>query len=590
LLVYNNTLYNCGSRALLGNIGSGAGGIIAVSGAAANLYLVASNNVIFSANGAEPYTQNSSNRFCTAATAYCPSASLNNVLYGLGTAAPKFLADSILTNPEFRAAPSDFYLPIANPAAGASTAGLTSLKDFDGIVRNSANPTPGAFEYVPSLPSSSRPLGATTTTITPSANPQNYGSRLVFTIYVSSAGSSTAVPSGPVLVYDGSVLLAPVTLDGSGYASFAVYALTPGTHTIKASYSGNAIFAASNGNLTETINGPIAAVSTKAWSFSSPLKITSASQTITLSNIGTSALTIRSVSAGAPYSQSNNCFPAGSPASLAANASCTIQVTYHPTSTAALAQKASLMINLATPGISQLVALTGSLVAPTFTLSAPSLSAGAMSYGYQMVGSYSNFQTVTVTNTSPLANLTITGISISNWGLSTDACTPFPATLGPGGTCTLALAFRPLTPGAKLGQIKANVANPGTSQSITLNGTGISPISTMPLRNLSFGRVTRGTTRTMTLTVINPANDPQLNGLSVSFSGNSDFSQSTTSPGTCGTTLPGATSIQRCTINVVFAPGSGEGQNSTDAGAVTISGLEGPLPQSVTVSLTGIAY
>jgi hypothetical protein len=693
LLVYNNTLYNCGSRVLLGNAASEVGGISAIAGAATNLYVVASNNIIVSVNPAVPYLQTASttNHFCTAATAYCPSASVNNVLYGSEAAAPSYLAGNILTNPDFRAAPSDFHLTGGNPAAAASSAGLASIMDFDGQVRSSSNPTPGAYEYLANFISSIRPLGPTTTTITASANPQNYGSPVWFTIVVSPVNSSSVVPSGPVLVYDGSVLLTQVTPDVSGNAAFAVGSLMPGTHAIKAVYSGDANFAGSQGSMTELINGPILTLSATALSFSSPLNITSVPQTITLTNTGTSPLMMNSAvfSGVAALAQvSGTCFPTGTATSLAVNASCYIQVAFRPAA-ATTPQRATLRINVAVPGVSQSVALSGSVVAPTFTLSPAALSFGnqmldrasayqavtvtntsplanltitgisgwqpsfydcghgqlpatlgpgayctiqvsflprtvglnlgqlkvsvaapgtsksislsgtgfvptftlspaALSFGNQPVGVASAQQTVTVTNTSSLAALSITGISLNaNWVLSAQTCPLLPATLAPGATCTMNVAFRPLTAGSMLTPFKVSVAAPGTSQSIALSGTGAAPISTAPSQLLSFGGVIRGTTKTMVLAVVNPARNPELDNLSVSFSGSGDFSRSTVSPGTCGTTLAGGAMVQSCTFYVVYAPAGSEGKGALDSGALTITGSQGPVAQTTTVILRG---
>ena len=58
------------------------------------------------------------------------------------------------------------------------------------------------------------------------------------------------------------------------------------------------------------------------------LNTTSAAQTVTLTNSGTAALTITSIVASAPYAQTNTC-----PASVAAGANCSINVTFTPTAT-----------------------------------------------------------------------------------------------------------------------------------------------------------------------------------------------------------------------------------------------------------------
>ena len=81
--------------------------------------------------------------------------------------------------------------------------------------------------------------------------------------------------------------------------------------------------------------GPVASLSPAALTFASQsVGTTSGAQTITLSNTGTAALTITSVSVtgtnAGDFAETNTC-----PASLAASANCTISVTFKPTATGA---------------------------------------------------------------------------------------------------------------------------------------------------------------------------------------------------------------------------------------------------------------
>ena len=79
---------------------------------------------------------------------------------------------------------------------------------------------------------------------------------------------------------------------------------------------------------------------------------TSAAQPVTLTNAGTSAITSVSVpTLSAPFAQTNNC-----PASLAASATCTINVTFTPTSTS----EATGTLSITDSAGTQTVGLTGS--------------------------------------------------------------------------------------------------------------------------------------------------------------------------------------------------------------------------------------
>ncbi|HLU08507.1 MAG TPA: Ig-like domain repeat protein, partial [Oceanobacillus sp.] len=80
------------------------------------------------------------------------------------------------------------------------------------------------------------PLGTcvTTTTLTSSLNPSNFGEAVTFTATVTSASGT---PTGTVTFSIDGVSQAPVSL-ASGQASFTTSSLSVGAHTITASYSG----------------------------------------------------------------------------------------------------------------------------------------------------------------------------------------------------------------------------------------------------------------------------------------------------------------------------------------------------------------
>lgn len=92
----------------------------------------------------------------------------------------------------------------------------------------------------------------TITTIASSLNPSMFGQSVNFTATVAPV-SGSLIPIGTIqFLVDGIVTGNPVTLTG-GQASFALTSLSVGGHSISATYSGNTIFAASNGTLTQTI-------------------------------------------------------------------------------------------------------------------------------------------------------------------------------------------------------------------------------------------------------------------------------------------------------------------------------------------------
>ena len=77
---------------------------------------------------------------------------------------------------------------------------------------------------------------ASTTTIASSANPSIYGTGVTFTVSVS---AGDGIPTGTVAVSDGSTAIGTCTLSAAGSCTVATRALTVGSHSIAATYSGD---------------------------------------------------------------------------------------------------------------------------------------------------------------------------------------------------------------------------------------------------------------------------------------------------------------------------------------------------------------
>ena len=80
---------------------------------------------------------------------------------------------------------------------------------------------------------------ATTTTLSSSLNPSHYGQTITLTAALSYSGSGTA--TGSVTFYDGTTALGSVALSNDA-AAFSTSALTAGSHSLTASYSGDRNF------------------------------------------------------------------------------------------------------------------------------------------------------------------------------------------------------------------------------------------------------------------------------------------------------------------------------------------------------------
>jgi hypothetical protein len=91
----------------------------------------------------------------------------------------------------------------------------------------------------------------TTTALSSSLNPSNFGQSVTFTVTVGPQFSGTV--AGAVTFYDGTKVLKTVFLSGES-ALYATTKLTVGTHTITATYKGSTSFEGSSASLTQTVN------------------------------------------------------------------------------------------------------------------------------------------------------------------------------------------------------------------------------------------------------------------------------------------------------------------------------------------------
>jgi hypothetical protein len=104
------------------------------------------------------------------------------------------------------------------------------------------------------IPSSST---TTMTAVNSALSPSVFGQSVLFTATITANGGS-GTPSGTVqFAIDGSQAGGPVNVSGSGgvaTASFSTASLAAGTHSVTASYSGDATFLGSSGSFTQTVN------------------------------------------------------------------------------------------------------------------------------------------------------------------------------------------------------------------------------------------------------------------------------------------------------------------------------------------------
>jgi hypothetical protein len=202
---------------------------------------------------------------------------------------------------------------------------------------------------------------------------------------------------------------------------------------------------------------------------------TSVAMPETLTNTATSPLVISSIAiAGSNAAEFNQTTTCG--ASLAAGASCTINVTFTPGQSGP--RFAALTITDDTAGSPQSVSLSG--VGLTANANA-TLSAGNLAFGTQLVGTTSPAMSVALSNYGN-ATLNVVHITVPASFAETDNCVP---SLASGTTCTIKVTFMPGAAGDTTGMLSISDDAPGAPQTVSLSGTGST--NTPPLTGYCWG-------------------------------------------------------------------------------------------------------
>ena len=378
------------------------------------------------------------------------------------------------------------------PAAAQSYSGNATINTF-------VNGTAQAHQII-TLPLSGTGNGpiAATPAITPGTGTYSSSQQVGITdatagatIYYTTDGS---VPSSASTKYTGTITV-------NSNETLKAIATAP-------SYSQSAVASA-----TYTFAYPVATFTPSSVAFpNQAVGTASGTQTITLSNTGSAALTISSIAiTGAnisDFAQTNNC-----PASVAAGSSCNILVTFTPASAASFSAAVTVTDNAS--GSPQQAALTGTgfIQAPAFTIVPASIA-----FGNQIVNSTSANKTVAFTNTTSdiLKVQTITSSDpafATNLPVSGCQMAIIPGA-NPG--CDLFVTFSPKAVqsyGATLTVQVYDITNPATSfpsQTFTVAGTGIAapPAFTIAPTAVAFGdQIVNTTSANKTVAFTNATND-----------------------------------------------------------------------------------
>jgi len=256
---------------------------------------------------------------------------------------------------------------------------------------------------------------------------------------------------------------------------------------------------------------------------------------------------------------------------LAASATCTLSVSFAPTTVGAKA--ASLTVS-GSPGGTAVSALSGA----GMTSAAITISPVSHNFGGALVGTDGASYTFTATNagsqTTGTLSVTRSGAASSEFSITNDDCNG--QTLGGGANCTITVQFAPSSAGDKTASLDVS-ATPGGSVSAQLLAVGQNPaLLTGSPGSAEFGDIEVGHLGTSITWDIENTGDVATGTLSFSNSNGTDFVATNGCSGTLG---PGGS----CSVTVNFSPSTGGLRNGT----LTMSATPGG-SVNLTVSGTGM--
>jgi hypothetical protein len=305
-----------------------------------------------------------------------------------------------------------------------------------------------------------------------------------------------------------------------------------------------------------------ATVSPASLTFTAQQNSLSGTQTVTITNTGSVALTVTGIALTGAFSETDNCVNA----SVAAGTSCAVQVEFAPTTLGSQQGQMTISGNVSGGQLTK-VALSGTATAPSVV----SLAPASLSFGQVQVGQTSALLEITVNNSStsatPVTSLTASG----PFSIATNSCGT--TSLAAQTSCQMQLEFSPVQAGPATGTLTLVYA--GGTETVALSGTGMSPATdSLSPASLSFTATAVGALSTAQTVTLTNSGGELLTGIAVTVSGPFQTSN------TCGTQLTGPAS---CTVSVVFAPG----QQGNLTG--TLSVADAIRTQRVALSGTGVA-
>jgi hypothetical protein len=311
---------------------------------------------------------------------------------------------------------------------------------------------------------------------------------------------------------------------------------------------------------------------------SQDLGTTSAAQTVMLTNGSSATLTITSIDKGGANpgdfaidtSAASAC---STTVPVAAQGSCTISVTFKPTSVTPVTRTARITVTDSGAGSPRVVDLTGTAgTAPIVALSASTLPFSTQ----QAVGVTSSPLALTVTNTGTAALTFTSVVATGDFAVASNNCTPGLQVTTPASNCTITVTFTPTVAGSSVGSLTLIDNAPDAPQIILLTGTGVAlPAVTLSATSLAFGNQTVNlTSSAQTISVTNSGSGTLTVG---TIAATAPFAETNS----CTSVAPAGT----CTISVTFTPTAA----GLATGTLSIADNATGSPQTITLNGTGVA-
>jgi len=374
----------------------------------------------------------------------------------------------------------------------------------------------------------------------------------LFATYLGGSGNDQPAPAGMVLDATGNLYITGLTDSSDFPVTQAAFQSVLGGNTDA--------FILKMG----AASAPAVALSPASLQYASqPVSSSSQPQTVLLRNMGSSQLSISSITTTGDFAETDSC-----QTSVPAASSCAFSVTFTPTAVGS--RSGSILIQDDATGAPHVINLSGNGSGAVAALSPASLA-----FSPQSLGISSARQTVTLINTGN-ATLNVSNIQIAGDFAQVNNCS---ATLAPNSTCTFNVTFTPTVTGSRNGALTLSDNAQGSPQTVALTGTGSAasaPIATLAPTNLVFPGQQIGTSSAAQVVTLTNTGNAALNINTIQSTG--DYAQTNT----CQVTLAASSS---CVIYVTFAPTA----SGTRNGGLTLSDNAQGSPQTVNLSGTGLA-